>query len=128
MTGTLYGLGVGPGDPELITIKALRILSAAKVIAYPAPEHGQSMARAIVAPHLSGGQREIAIHMKLVPGSFPEASVYAGAAEDISLRNSLAVTSANSESLMSSTHSYWADRVRYSTTTAICRSCLCRWN
>ena len=26
MKGTLYGLGVGPGDPELITLKALRIL------------------------------------------------------------------------------------------------------
>ena len=40
MTGTLYGLGVGPGDPELITLKALRLLRAAPVLAYPAPERG----------------------------------------------------------------------------------------
>lgn len=83
MTGTLYGLGVGPGDPDLITVKALRILNAAKVIAYPAPEQGESMARAIVAPHLPGGQREIAIRMKLVPNTFPEADVYDGAAAEI---------------------------------------------
>ena len=48
--GTLYGLGVGPGDPELITLKALRILRAAKVIAYPAPDTGPSFARQIVEP------------------------------------------------------------------------------
>ncbi len=33
MSGTLYGLGIGPGDPELITVKALRLLNAAPVIA-----------------------------------------------------------------------------------------------
>ncbi|MHA1107732.1 MAG: precorrin-2 C(20)-methyltransferase [Alphaproteobacteria bacterium] len=83
MTGTLYGLGVGPGDPDLITLKALRILQAAKVVAYPAPEQGESLARAIVAPHLPGGQREIAIRMKLVPGAFPDAGIYDGAAAEI---------------------------------------------
>ncbi len=38
--GTLYGLGVGPGDPELITVKALRILQASPVIAYPENRKG----------------------------------------------------------------------------------------
>ncbi len=33
--GTLYGLGVGPGDPELITVKAFRKLQECPVIAYP---------------------------------------------------------------------------------------------
>lgn len=50
---TLYGLGVGPGDPELITLKALAILRTAPVVAYPATLSGESMARAIAAPHLS---------------------------------------------------------------------------
>ena len=49
MSGRLFGLGVGPGDPELITVKALRLLRAAAVVAYPAPETGPSFARAIVA-------------------------------------------------------------------------------
>lgn len=35
MTGTLYGIGVGPGDPELMTVKAYRRLKEAAVIAYP---------------------------------------------------------------------------------------------
>ncbi len=33
MTGTLYGIGVGPGDPELMTLKAARLIGGADVIA-----------------------------------------------------------------------------------------------
>ena len=81
--GTLYGLGVGPGDPELLTLKALRILRAAPVLAYPAPIEGDSMARAIAAPHMPGGQTEIAIRMPLDAARFPAEEVYAAAAQDI---------------------------------------------
>lgn len=83
MTGTLYGLGIGPGDPELITLKALRLLQAAPVLAYPAPEEGDSLARAIVAPHLPGGQAEIAIRMPMVAARFPAQEVYDRAAAEI---------------------------------------------
>ena len=83
MTGTLYGLGVGPGDPELITLKALRLLRAAPVLAYPAPEGGDSLARAIVATHLPGGQTEIAIRIPIVAARFPADEVYDRAAEEI---------------------------------------------
>ncbi len=79
----LYGIGVGPGDPELLTLKALRILRAALVIAYPAPERGASLARAIVAPHLPGGQVEIAIRMPLEVERFPAQAVYDRAADEI---------------------------------------------
>ena len=78
--GTLYGLGVGPGDPELITLKALRLLRACPVIAYPAPEHGESMARAIAASHLPGGQEEIVISMSLDGGRGPMEAAYDRAA------------------------------------------------
>jgi precorrin-2/cobalt-factor-2 C20-methyltransferase len=74
MTGQLYGIGVGPGDPELLTLKALRLLRAAPVIAYPAPETGASFARAIVAQWLESGKREIAIRFPMRPGPPPEAS------------------------------------------------------
>jgi len=84
MNGTLYGLGVGPGDPELITLKALRLLRACPVVAYPAPEHGDSLARAIVAGHLPGGQVEIAIRMPMVVERFPAQEVYDRAAVEIS--------------------------------------------
>jgi precorrin-2/cobalt-factor-2 C20-methyltransferase len=53
------------------------------VIAYPAPETGDSFARTIAAPHLPGGQREIAIRMPLGDGSFPKADIYDRAARDI---------------------------------------------
>lgn len=59
--GTLYGIGVGPGDPELLTLKGLRLIASVPVIAYIAPSGGDSLARAIVADHLPGGQTEIAI-------------------------------------------------------------------
>ena len=82
-TARVWGIGVGPGDPELLTIKALRLIHSAEVIAYPAPEQGESFARSIVASHLSGGQREIAIRMALGDGSFPKADIYDAAATQI---------------------------------------------
>ena len=83
MTGIAYGVGVGPGDPELITLKGLRLVQSAPVIAYPAPETGDSLARAIVAPHLPGGQREIAIRMPMVAERFPAQEIYDRAAGEI---------------------------------------------
>ena len=81
--GTLYGLGLGPGDPELVTLKALRRLRAAPVVAYPAPETGASFARSIVAAWLSPGQREIVIRVPMVAERFPAQAVYDAAAAEI---------------------------------------------
>jgi len=81
--GTVYGLGVGPGDPELITLKALRLLRASPVLAYPAPEHGESLARSIVASHLPGNQTEVAIRMPMVAARFPAREVYDRAALEL---------------------------------------------
>ncbi len=47
MTGLLYGVGLGPGDPELITLKAARLIAAADVVAYHSGTHGRSIARSI---------------------------------------------------------------------------------
>jgi precorrin-2/cobalt-factor-2 C20-methyltransferase len=79
MPGRLYGLGVGPGDPELLTLKALRLLRAAPVVAYPAPEQGDSFARSIVASWLQPRQHEIPIRIPMQPGS-PPVAVYDAAA------------------------------------------------
>jgi precorrin-2/cobalt-factor-2 C20-methyltransferase len=78
-TGRLYGLGVGPGDPELLTLKALRLLRKVPVIAYPAPEHGDSFARAIVAAWIEGHQREIVIRFPMRLGP-PPIAIYDAAA------------------------------------------------
>lgn len=80
-TGRFYGLGLGPGDPELVTLKALRLLRAAAVVAYPAPETGDSFARNIVAEWLDKGQREIVIPFPMRPGP-PPAAIYERAAAE----------------------------------------------
>ncbi|MEF2733777.1 MAG: precorrin-2 C(20)-methyltransferase, partial [Blautia sp.] len=48
MNGKLFGLGVGPGDPELLTIKALRIIQESDVIAVPGNQVEDSVAYQIV--------------------------------------------------------------------------------
>jgi precorrin-2/cobalt-factor-2 C20-methyltransferase len=85
MSGTLYGLGVGPGDPELITLKAHRILQAAPVIAYPAPDTGKSFARQIVAETISGKQMEIPIVVPMKVERFPARQVYDEASREIAV-------------------------------------------
>ena len=57
-TGRLYGVGLGPGDPELVTVKAARLIGAADVVAFHAARHGRSVARALAAPYLREGQIE----------------------------------------------------------------------
>ncbi|HBF60649.1 MAG TPA: precorrin-2 C(20)-methyltransferase [Methyloceanibacter sp.] len=54
MTGRLIGVGVGPGDPELLTVKALNALESADVVAYFAKAGNVSNARRIVEGHLNG--------------------------------------------------------------------------
>ena len=58
MSGHLYGVGLGPGDPELVTVKAARLIGAADVVAFHAARHGRSVARALAAPYLREGQIE----------------------------------------------------------------------
>jgi precorrin-2/cobalt-factor-2 C20-methyltransferase len=79
MSGTLYGIGVGPGDPELITLKAARLLARIGVIAYPAPPEGPSLARTIAAPHLGAVTEEIAIRISFDPTRRPDEAYDAGA-------------------------------------------------
>lgn len=52
--GILYGLGVGPGDPELLTLKAVRILKAVDVIAVPDKGSGEKTAYNIVKDYVQG--------------------------------------------------------------------------
>lgn len=57
--GRLYGLGVGPGDPELITVKAFRLLKEVDVVAYPKKRTGaKSYAHAIMDTYIQPGEKE----------------------------------------------------------------------
>ena len=59
-SGTLYGIGLGPGDPELITVKGLRLLRAAAVVFLPTRRPGaESYAGRIAARYLEPDRQEI---------------------------------------------------------------------
>ena len=53
--GRLTGVGVGPGDPELVTVRGARLIAEAGVVAYHCAQHGRSVARAAAAPYLRSG-------------------------------------------------------------------------
>lgn len=60
MIGTLYGLGVGPGDPELITVKAFRRLKECPVIAYPKKAKGsKSYAHRIIDVYVNPAEKDM---------------------------------------------------------------------
>ncbi|MGV9664047.1 precorrin-3B C(17)-methyltransferase [Nocardia niigatensis] len=54
----LWGVGLGPGDPELVTVKAARVIGEADVIAFHSARHGRSISRAIAAPYMRADQLE----------------------------------------------------------------------
>jgi precorrin-2/cobalt-factor-2 C20-methyltransferase len=60
--GKLIGVGVGPGDPELLTLKAMRTLGEADVIAHFAKAGNPSHSRAIAADHLRAGVAELPLY------------------------------------------------------------------
>ncbi|MBT2418748.1 precorrin-2 C(20)-methyltransferase [Streptomyces sp. ISL-22] len=58
MSGKLYGVGLGPGDPSLMTVRAVEVIAGADVIAYHSARHGRSIARSIAARHIRAGHIE----------------------------------------------------------------------
>ena len=65
--GILYGISVGPGDPELITLKGLRSLQKAPVVAFPAGIEGKpGIAQQIISPWLSQEQYQLALKFPYV--------------------------------------------------------------
>jgi len=60
-TARLIGIGVGPGDPELMTLKAVRALQTADVVVHFAKAGESGNARTIAAGHLPGGVEELAL-------------------------------------------------------------------
>lgn len=63
--GRLIGVGVGPGDPDLLTFKAVGAIGSADVIAYFAKIGNASHSRATVVAHLPAGAIELPLHYRL---------------------------------------------------------------
>ncbi|WP_332644350.1 precorrin-2 C(20)-methyltransferase [Aeromicrobium sp.] len=79
MTGRLYGVGLGPGDPELVTLKAARLIAAADVIAFHAGVGKQSNARRIAAELIPDGVIEEELRYPVTTGETAHPGGYAGA-------------------------------------------------
>jgi precorrin-2 C20-methyltransferase/precorrin-3B C17-methyltransferase len=82
MSGTLFGVGLGPGDPELVTVKAARVIGEVDVVAYHSARHGRSIARRIAEPYLRPGQIEEHLMYPVTTGTTDHPGGYDGAMED----------------------------------------------
>lgn len=82
MAGRLYGVGVGPGDPELVTVKTARLIGEADVVAYHSARHGRSIARRIAAPYLREGQIEEPLVYPVTTETTGHPGGYQGALDD----------------------------------------------
>lgn len=80
MQATLYIIGIGPGDPDLLTIKALNVLRQCPVIATPkASQHGHSTALAIARQALPAGEID---KKEVVELHFPMKKIHLGQEPD----------------------------------------------
>jgi precorrin-2 C20-methyltransferase/precorrin-3B C17-methyltransferase len=82
VTGRLYGVGLGPGDPELVTVKAARIIEGADVIAYHQGPRKRSNARRIADPYVRAGVTEELLEYPVTTGITDHPGGYAGAMAD----------------------------------------------
>lgn len=83
VTGRLIGVGVGPGAPDLLTLRAARAIEGARVLAYPTLAGAPSFARSIAAAHIRGDAEEVAIDLPMTPAREPAQRAYDVGAERI---------------------------------------------
>ena len=77
--GRLYGIGLGPGDPELLTIKAVRLIQSAPVISFFAKTGRRGNARAIVDQWLTGAAQEAPLYYPMTTEHAFDSPVYVSA-------------------------------------------------
>ncbi len=83
MSGKLYGIGVGPGDPELLTLKAVRLLQALPVIAWPELPGRPGFAHEIAAAHIPPASIPLPFTIPMTTAREPAQRAYDAAAAAI---------------------------------------------
>ncbi len=83
MTGRLLGIGTGPGDPELVTLKAVRLVRAADLVVHVHAKGRPSRARATMAPHLAPDCAERAVDLDMTPDRRAVDAAYDTLASDV---------------------------------------------
>jgi precorrin-2/cobalt-factor-2 C20-methyltransferase len=79
-------VGVGPGDPQLLTVAAVRAIAAAAVVAYPVAREGAAgMAATIAAPWISAQQRLLPLVFPMVVEAAPRIAAWRAAAEVLAI-------------------------------------------
>ena len=79
--GQLTLVGVGPGDPQLLTVAAVRAIEAAAVVAYPIAREGAAgMAATIAAPWIAAHQRRLPLVFPMVAEAQPRIAAWRAAA------------------------------------------------
>ncbi|MFF2009469.1 precorrin-2 C(20)-methyltransferase [Streptomyces sp. NPDC058195] len=81
-TGRLYGVGLGPGDPALMTVRAVEIIAGADVVAYHSARHGRSIARSIAAEHIRADHVEEQLVYPVTTETTDHPGGYRGAMEE----------------------------------------------
>ncbi|MEU0390749.1 precorrin-2 C(20)-methyltransferase [Streptomyces chartreusis] len=80
--GRLFGVGLGPGDPSLMTVRAVEVIAEADVIAYHSARHGRSIARSIAAKHIRADHIEERLVYPVTTETTDHPGGYRGAIEE----------------------------------------------
>ena len=81
--GTLHLVGVGPGDPDLLTLRAVRVLRSVHVIAYPSTGEDAAFAREIASQYILPGAIMLPVTIPMTVDRGPAQAAYAAAAAAI---------------------------------------------
>jgi precorrin-2/cobalt-factor-2 C20-methyltransferase len=93
-TGRVFGIGLGPGDPELLTVKAVRLIQAAPVVGYFAKAGRRGNAREIVDRWMTGNAEELPLYYPMTTEHAFDSPVYVSVLAEF-YRNAVAAISAH---------------------------------
>ncbi len=74
--GQLYGIGVGPGDPELVTVKAVKHIEKADIIAFPTAKGATGNAKRTIEPYITKAHQLISLTYPVTAGPVADSQTY----------------------------------------------------